>query len=599
MTARIRDFHNKSATLTANGINDFFGDAVNSVRLSTQLIPFDQFPREDLPDALKIPYRQFDFINVVALLDQDGNQLVEPAFEANPKSNQAAKNHESVTAKEVEIFGSHIPLKAALETGTSFSNVYFNSRTQTPRIALAVSFPVKQGKSSWVLAVEFSLKTVLEKVLNIAPSANGNAFIVDGQGSVVCHTYRSLMAQRTSLKNLSIVEEGLNGNRTLSQHYHSHNGQEMAGAYAPIGLLGWGLVVGQPVKEAFISVYRMKSYTIFWVGLSLVVAILGGILLSRGVSDPIHSLVKGAEEVALGHLDWRVSVKSKDEIGRLAKTFNHMSSELEKSFKTITEQNHEIAEWNEKLKQRVEERTKELKEAEDQIIRSQKIAAVSELGAGMAHEINNPLTTILGFAQLMLRRTIPKDECDEYLSTIVAQSKRIQVIVEDLLRFSKNIDNTEYEFIDLNSLITSTLLMIENQLHERNIVIHTDLFSELPMIRGDRAQLQQVILLIITNAKIAMPDGGTLTLISREIEGGAVKVGFTDTGIGIAKKNMTKIFDLFFTTKGEWTGKGLGLSVVHQIVKEHHGKITVQSEEGEGSTFTVILPGTNQKLYPT
>ncbi len=597
MTARIREFQRRSAALTATGIDNYFADAVHSLQLSTGLIPFDEFPPADIADAVRIPYRQFDFANIVALMDDQGKLIADPAFEPDPTKIPGLENHEAIAIEDVQLFAKNIPLSTAIEKGAAFSPVYFTKASRMPRIALAIAFPVKNRTSSWVLAVELSFVEIAARIDAAAPDVYGTAFVVDSSGSLVYQSEQKVDLDRVAYKDLSIVAMGLKSKSSICRDYLSPEGEEMTGAYAPIPLLGYGLVVSQHKKDAFASVSRMRTYTEFWVALSLIVAIAGGVLFARGVSEPVRQLASGAKAVAAGQFDWQVPVKTNDELGQLSATFNQMSADLKKSFETIYKQNEEIARWNEELKQRVAERTRELRQAEEQILQSQKMAAVGELGAGIAHEINNPLTGVLGFAQLMFAQTKPEDEFHEYLASIVEESKRIRTIVDDLLQFTRGATKVEFVEIEMDRLLKDTLRLVQSQLEERQIKIRTDVAGEIPLVFGNRGQLEQAIAHIVTNAHNAMPEGGELTLSLNELDGGAVKVTIRDTGIGITEENISKIFDPFFTTKTEWTGKGLGLSVAHQIIEEHQGRISVTSQVGEGTVFTIILPGMRRKLH--
>jgi signal transduction histidine kinase len=405
------------------------------------------------------------------------------------------------------------------------------------------------------------------------------------------------MKQQASMTGLAIVSAGLENKNNFSQRFHAEDQTEMTGAFAPIETLGWGLVIAQPVDTAFQAARRIRNYAVFWVGLSLLVAVFGGILFARGVSEPLRELVKGSLEIAKGDFDKRVPVRSKDEIGHLAETFNHMAHELKQSFSTVSEQLVEIRAWNKELDQRVKKRTRELREAQEQISRSQKLAAIGELGAGVAHEVNNPLTGIQGYAQIMLAKVKPDNPSYKPLSTIVEEAKKIRSIVADLLRFSQSPEDEIQAQIDLNYTVEKALQMVEGQLKEQGIAVEKSLSPDLPPVSGDPSALQQVIVHFIANAKNAMPMGGVLTLETEEVEGGAVKLVVGDTGRGIPEANLPRIFDPFFTTKDEWTGKGLGLSVANRIVEEHKGVIRVESEEGKGTTFTVVLPGVPRRLH--
>lgn len=597
MVARIDESNLRSATLTASQINDFLSNAVRSLQLSMQLIPFEAFEIQERSHALKIPYRQFDFVNIVGLFDAEGVPLSEAAYESRPANLQGLEKHEPVTPDDVLEFAKHIPFKKVRFGTVAIGAPYFSMRTQTPRVALAASLSDSEDGRSWILAAEITLKDVLEKVQGIRPSVRGVAYIVDGEGRVICHTADELMAKRVSLSGLGIVAAGIEKKAPLTKRYNAEDGAEMAGAFGPISLGGWGLVVAQPIDEAFAPVKRMRDTTILWVVIGLLAAVMGGFVLSIGLAAPIKDLVRGAEKIAEGRFGDTIPVKSKGEIGQLAHSFNKMSGALKASFDTIYQQKEEIALWNEELQARVNERTRELREAEEQIIRSEKMAAVAELSAGMAHEINNPLTAILGFSQLMLLQTEPDHKFNRYLDAIVTGSKRIRTIVDDMLRFSRKRGNANHTDVELNQILESTVQMASRQLAERSIKILMSLSDVLPKVHGDSADLQQVFIHLVNNAKNAMPSGGELQISSKAVDGGAVKITVIDTGVGILPENLSKVFNPFYTTKDEWGKTGVGLSVVDRIVREHGGKISVTSKVGQGSTFSVYLPGVPRSTH--
>jgi two-component system NtrC family sensor kinase len=590
MVARIDELNAKSAILTASQISDFLTDVRRSLQLSAQLIPFDSFQKDELSHALKIPYRQFDFINIVALFDAGGAELTEPAYEENPSMLEGLEKHEPITKKDIDIFKSNVPLGKASAQGFAFGSPYYSVRLKTPRVAVVVSLP-NNGGPGWILAAEISLREPSAKVRRISPSGGGVSYMVDDKGRVICHDNESFMQQRASLAFLSIVADGISQRVALTKRYFAADGTEMVGAFSPIAASGWGLVVSQPMDEAFASVKKMRNTTVIWVLIGLAVAVIGGIVLSLAVSAPIRTLAEYAGRITEGRLGEKIDLKTGGEIGQLAAAFNRMSFALQSSFDTIIEQKEEIARWNEELQERVRERTRELREAEEQIIRSEKMAAVAELSAGMAHEINNPLTSVLGFSQLMLRQTEPDHKFNQYLSAISNGAKRIRTIVDDMLRFSRGPGNANFTQVNLNLILKSAHHLLMRQLSERNIQSEMLLYDQLPMVQGDQAELQQVFIHLFNNAKNAMPNGGTLRVVTEEVDGGAVKVMVVDSGVGIKEEHLSKIFNPFFTTKDEWWKTGVGLSVVDRIIREHGGKISVTSRQGHGATFSVYLPG--------
>lgn len=232
----------------------------------------------------------------------------------------------------------------------------------------------------------------------------------------------------------------------------------------------------------------------------------------------------------------------------------------------------------------------ELRDMQEQLFRSEKLAALGRLSAGAAHEIFNPLSVISVRAQLLLANPDIDSSISRELKVIESQVKRITKIVRNLLSFSRG-SPVEKTTLDLNLLVEKTLSLVEHERNFDNLEIITELDSNLPPILADGSQLAQVFVNLIINAMDAMNHGGNLTISTRRsIEKGFVEIVFKDTGCGIPEENLQKIFDPFFTTKEVGRGTGLGLSIVYGIIKNHGGTINVESEEGKGSTFTIILP---------
>jgi len=270
----------------------------------------------------------------------------------------------------------------------------------------------------------------------------------------------------------------------------------------------------------------------------------------------------------------------------------------------LTEAREELESLNEDLERRVEERTQELRDMQTRIVQSGRLAAVGELSAGVAHELNNPLAGILGYAQYDLETLEGSDASsltDEdvakfkgHLTFIERGARRCTDIVGSLVRFAETSRCASSE-IDVNELVRETLGFTERELSSRGIELKTELADGDMDVVGDPRQLQQVFANIILNARKAMQAGGRLSVTSARVdrengEGEAVAVTFGDTGCGISDENLVRVFEPFFTTGEVGEGNGLGLSVSYGIVKDHGGDIDVVSKPGVGSTFTVLLP---------
>ncbi|NQT30890.1 MAG: two-component sensor histidine kinase, partial [Deltaproteobacteria bacterium] len=238
-------------------------------------------------------------------------------------------------------------------------------------------------------------------------------------------------------------------------------------------------------------------------------------------------------------------------------------------------------------RKQAEEREKQLQE---ELNISSRLASIGELAAGVAHQINNPLTGVLGFSQRLLRKSTDQ-ETNQDLKRIYTEAERAAKVVQNLLTFARR-RQTQKQYSDINDILESALELRAYELKTSNIEVVTDLTPGLPEIMLDFHQIQEVFLNIILNAEQAITEangGGKLTIKTEERKGD-IRTTFTDNGPGIPAENLEKIFDPFFSTKGEKGGTGLGLSVCHGIISEHGGRIYAKSKPGKGAIFFVELP---------
>jgi signal transduction histidine kinase len=232
----------------------------------------------------------------------------------------------------------------------------------------------------------------------------------------------------------------------------------------------------------------------------------------------------------------------------------------------------------------------ERKRVEEQLVITDRLASVGELAAGIAHELNNPLTSVIGFSQLLLGKDIP-DDIREDIKVIYSETRRAAEVMQNLLIFARKHSPVK-QLVSINSVTEKVLALRAYEQSVENIQVITHLAPDLPEIMADYFQLQQVFLNIIINAEHFMLEAhkrGTLTITTQCI-GSTIKASFVDNGPGIAKENLGRLFDPFFTTKEVGEGTGLGLSICHGIITEHGGRIYAESELGRGATFIVELP---------
>lgn len=345
---------------------------------------------------------------------------------------------------------------------------------------------------------------------------------------------------------------------------------------------------------------RSNTFTIvgFSLGFIIVASVCVSFLVHRMVYVPLRDLQRGAKRLSSGNLDQLIPVRSHDECGQLATAFNDMTLALRDS-------ELELREWGHTLEQKVEEKTRELHIAQAEAVHREKLASVGLLAAGIAHELNNPLTGILTFSHLT-RQSMPDGSPEaEDLDLVIQETKRCSSIIKRLLDFARE-KAPERKFADLNQIAEDTVQLIERPAHLSDIEIAMDLDPDLPAVWVDEDLIKQVVMNLLVNAQHAIKDEGSITIRSRRVpeprsfEPGMapvsmVELSIIDTGCGIPEQDLRRVFDPFFTSKGVGEGTGLGLSVSHGIIKAHNGAIEVESTVGEGSTFSIYLPLETQK----
>lgn len=300
--------------------------------------------------------------------------------------------------------------------------------------------------------------------------------------------------------------------------------------------------------------------------LGIAIAITVSHLLARGILKPLRKIFFASRQIAKGDLDYQVAVDGKDEIAELGTSFNYMASSLKK-------------------------RDEQLKEmTRQQLMRSERLATLGQLAAGVAHEINNPIAGILTYIRLIRKRLdksadSENDDFKRYLTIMERETDRCGIIVRNLLDFARQ-SEPNLKSVDVNIIINESLELLAHKLRLQDIEVEKR-FQRIPPIIADFAQLQQTFMNLILNAAEATDRGGKLTITTRIVDE-MVEIVFTDTGKGIPQENLSKIFEPFYTTKEK--GTGLGLSVVYGIINRHQGEIEVKSTLGKGTTFILRLP---------
>ena len=545
-----------SASLLAAQTEDFVLRSVEGLQVSASALPLDSLSAADLAQVLRIPYRQLRGVNALVLLDARGNARVPPVYERDAAGEPPA-GRDRVDDATLGQFAKKIPLAEALSLGAAVGPAY-RSPSGEPRVAIAVR------TSGDVIAAELSLSE-LAKRFTAFPERSGHAALVTGDGVL----FGELSPELTALVRSPGAKV-------------SEVGGELV-ALAPAPQLHWSVVVAQPVRIALGGADRVRAFTLYWAGIGLLLTVVLGTVLARGLANPINELRAGAKGLSEGRYDMLLPAGGDDELGALSRAFNLMAVEIRR-------RDSEIRAFNQELQARVEARTSELKLAQDQILRSRRLAALGSLGAGVAHEFNNPLTAVMGLVSLVRRELGDKSDQGQMLTQALDQVRRLATVVSQLRQFSEAEQEDAGKKLDLAQLIKDALGPFSTSLEQKQIHLHTQFAADVPLTQGDSTQLQQLISSLVENAITALQVGGTLRVCLSSIDGEALKLEVTDNGKGIPSQNLERIFDPFFSTKDDPSGVGLGLSLAHHIVEAHHGKLVARSEVGLGSTFTVVLP---------
>lgn len=353
----------------------------------------------------------------------------------------------------------------------------------------------------------------------------------------------------------------------------------------PIG----SFVVLSPLERVTLAQKKIIStiLTLWIIGIAIYF-IFGYVVVRVLLFRPIQTLVGATRAVANGELSRRVDIVSEDEIGQLSNDFNIMAQRLQDDIRKINLEKKSAQEFSYGL----EVANKELKKTQAELIQAAKMVGMGQLGASIAHELNQPLLAIGIFAERSLKGLDPESKQYTHIQKILTQVERMTRITNNIRMFSRQ-SKAEKKDVNVNEPIEDALMMVQKQLENHNIELVKDLGKDLPKVMADKNQLHQVFLNMITNARDAMdPMGrGKLTIHSLGLlDDEFVEIDFVDTGVGIPEEITEKIFHPFFTTKENGEGVGLGLSLSHEIIKSHSGIMDVQRNDGGGTTFRIILP---------
>ncbi|MEJ2013403.1 MAG: ATP-binding protein [Anaerolineales bacterium] len=434
-------------------------------------------------------------------------------------------------------------------------------------------------------------------IVDLEQQALADIIVLDPSGELLATTLVEPEGGFGTLELGPLTDQG-SGFQSVSRKLELY-GRDYEIQYAPLILrnepAGYlGAVMRSDYIINTLSTSRTSFSVIFTLGTVAVIVL--GYILAQHIARPILRLRAISQAVAGGDLEQSSGLQRSDEIGELANAFDIMTlrlrertEEAARLYIETVNRNKELAEINARLQA-----------AQAQLVQSEKLAAVGQLTAGIVHDVKNPLAVIKGLAEELAEEIDGDEFAEQGLQTIRDSATRANVIVTDLLKFARQ-STPELQRRDLRDMLESVFRLTEYLLRKGKVTLELSMPDRPVMAQYDSQQIEQVLINLVTNAVQAMPDGGTLHVSLSATDGQAV-IKIRDTGIGILPEHLPRIFDPFFTTKPEGEGTGLGLSVSYGIITEHGGKIEVESEPGEGTTFQITLPtrelGTQEDMEP-
>lgn len=418
---------------------------------------------------------------------------------------------------------------------------------------------------------------------------------LSAEACIVCHN-SSVPLKELSDQNKSRIYKTADNKRVLGLINPIQNEPDCSNAechaHSPnVGILGvLDVAVSLEHLDSIIenSKRRVIITSIFIV---LVISFFSGLFITILVNKPIKRIRKGIEEVGNGNLEYKIEVNSKNELGQVARRFNEMSTKLNDAYK-------EIKHFSDTLNDKVNEKTKELKNIYNQVYQIEKLASLGKLSATVAHELNNPLAGILTLSKLITKKikTNHTDaECTdilEYLELISNESARCGQIVKDLLIFSHS-EPDEFARENMVKIIDNSVTVINHHLKINGITLIKDYDEQLVEVYCNANKIQQALMSLLINSIEAMTNKGKI-IIKLTREKNNVVIRIIDEGTGIADKDLPFIFEPFYSTKEASFGTGLGLAVVYGIITNHKGKIEIEKTSNEGTTFKLVLPQNEQ-----
>ncbi len=574
LTRSLLQLHDSTARFGATTAKNYLDQVRASLQtMVQQTISWSELSPEETTGALWLVYGQFDTAQIVQMSDE-GKLWQVYLDEPDP-----ARPRRRVLGRAAAVeFADRAPAggpRGAVGAGLS---------TQAGTL---VPISIADAEGTRTVTVGLDLGPLCEQLERLRPDP-GRISLFGSHDEPLCNRDASEPAATAELRRI------LHGAATGYERTEAST--RLRGALAATSE-GWHVTVEQPLSVMTRPTQALQRRSLLWVVVGAAAALVGGLILSRGIHQPLEELARGAQEIGEGNLSFRLATATADEFGELSHAFNTMSEEVAK-------RDAEIRRWNEELVRRVDERSRELEKANRALLRTRKMAGLSALTAGVAHEMNNPLTGILGLTQVLVsrsRRSAQGDGNAPLLESIVKEARRMQSLLEKMMSLRQLDDGNAFHPVRLEPLLQGIVIADKQKMGDAKVEVVLEPIEQGLRVLGDQRQLTQVFRSLFENAKNAIAEvdrgGGRVKVTVSRPEADWVRIRVEDDGPGIRDDQLSRVVEPFFTTKPGGAGEGLGLTRAHQIVEGHGGTLDIHSEWGSGTRVDVVLPAAGTEAH--
>jgi signal transduction histidine kinase len=536
------------------------------LELFTTTQEWRQMDAKAIKNDLNLIESNFLDITEIYVADSEGNQIAKTGSDK-------LENVSKIWSFQLAMGGEEI-----------ISDIFLDPQTSKPTQIITLPI-IDNRKAVGVLSAEIDFEKMMFSIKNIDVGRDGSLFVVTNNGRVVAHTYIEQLSD-LNLSGSPVVEAVLTGQTGMMEGYIDELGHQVIGTYVPIWELGWGVVIQRTLTDISIEVEQVRNTILLSIIISVLSAVLAGWLMSKIITKPIGLLANASEKVAQGDLHTLVKVKSSNEIGVLASSFNQMVVSLRKS-------RNELNQWGKEMEKKVEKRTEELEHAN---LKLQELDRLKSMFiASMSHELRTPLTSIIGFTGIILQGMSGEinSEQEKQLTLVKNSANHLLDLINDVIDISK-IEAGKVEIVieefDLSILAQEIKDSFTVAVDKKGLKLSLEIPPTL-VIKNDERRTKQILVNFISNAVKFTDRGGIeIKLVKRDK---TAEISVRDTGLGVKKEDMNKLFKDFsrIPIKDRTiAGTGLGLYLSKKIADLLGGEIKAESEFGKGSVFTLTLP---------